>query len=132
MELKLYWSIRLTKHTITMHPIHLNINIMSLFTLILLVGLLAVVLLLYCWRRHYTGTYPIEGSTEIATHCVDVRVVIVPVSSSTTKHEEITKVEAQVVIPQDSSKRQAPLWSKIDLGSQHPPIFVDLNSLECM
>ena len=38
--------------------------------------------------------------------------------------------KSQRVIKGQSDKAPAPLWSKIDLGSKQPPIFVDLNTLE--
>ena len=38
--------------------------------------------------------------------------------------------KGQEEISGQSDKIPAPLWSKIDLGSKHPPVFVDLNTLE--
>ena len=101
-----------------------------IITFVCMVGIIALALLLYFLRKHFAGIYVIEGVPEIPKHCVDVRVVIVPLSSNLQKSEGVSKVEPQDTCAKNNNKKLAPLWSKIDLGSRHPPVFVDLNSLE--
>ena len=101
-----------------------------MITFVCMVGIIALALLLYFLRKHFAGSYEIAVVPEIPKHCVDVRVVIVPVSSNLQKTKGLSQVEPQDTYAKNNTKKLAPLWSKIDLGSRHPPVFVDLNSLE--
>ena len=120
----------------------------------LLVGVLvAMTLVIYCWRRrHSTGHYTIEGKPSIPRQSVDVRVYIIPALANN-KHlvAGITNSENQHLLPKkhsiiqngpprfneeqvisngNSNMIQTPLWSKIDLGTYHPPVYVNMNTLE--
>ena len=105
-------------------------NIAIMFPLVVLVGLIAIVLFLYIRGRYFTGIYIIGGDAETPRECVEVRVVIVPLSNSSQKPEEFLEVDYQNTQAKNNNTKQVPLRSKIDLGLSHPPVFVDLNSLE--
>ena len=114
-------------------------------------GLVAMTLVIYCWRRrHSTGHYTIEGKPSIPRQSVDVRVYIIPALANN-KHlvAGITNSENQDLLPKKHSiiqkdpfrfneeqvkangnSNMTPLWSKIDLGTSHPPVYVNMNTLE--
>ena len=119
----------------------------------LLVGLLAITLVIYCWRRrHSSGHYTIEGKTSTRRQSVDVRVYIIPALANnkpllagitksenqdllTKKHSIIQNDpsrynEEQATPNGNSNMIRTPLWSKIDLGTSHPPVYVNMNTLE--
>ena len=137
-----------------MSPFSIDFNNITVIVLpSLLVGLLAITLVIYCWRsRHSSGHYTIEGKTSILTQSVDVRVYIIPAVANnkpllagitksenqdllTKKHSIIqndpSRINEEQATPNGNSNMiRTPLWSKIDLGTSHPPIYVNMNTLE--
>ena len=137
-----------------MHSYHLNSSTLATLVMVLLVGMLTTGLVVYYRRRRRsTGNYTVEGKDSfIPRQQVVVRVEIIPVPSNEPCTVGCTQVDNQDAAPkykdngednqaqdcdvkQDAPqihdcRTQAPLWSKLDLGSRHPPVFVDLNTLE--
>ena len=136
-----------------MSSFYIDFNSIAVIVLPLLVGLLTTTLVIYCWRRrHSSGHYTIEGKTSILRQSVDVRVYIIPaVANNKPLVAGITNSENQDVLPKkicirqnnpprfneeqatpngNNNMIQTPLWSKINLGSCHPPVFVNMNTLE--
>ena len=131
-----------------MSSFYIDFNSIAVIVLPLLMGLFTTTLVIYCWRRrHSTGHYTIEGKTTILRQSMDVRVYIIPtVANNKPLVAGITNSENQDALPKkqcirqnneeqvtpngNSNMIQTPLWSKIYLGSRHPPVFVDMNTLE--
>ena len=111
-------------------PSTMYFNTTIMITIALLIGLIVIALLVYCWRRHFAHSYNIEGITQDPRQHIDMRVVITSQNSNKQKLEVLSSVKPQYIKPKCNNMMQDPLWSKIDLGPRHPPVFVDLNSLE--
>ena len=113
-------------------PSTMYFNTTIMITIALLIGVIVIALLVYCWRRHFAHSYNIEGITQDPRQHIVVRVVIASQNSNKQNPEGLSSVKPQYIKPKCNNMMQDPLWSKIDLGPRHPPVFVDLNSLECV